>query len=154
MLLNALYVLIFQKPIMLVIRIIMMIIHTYFNIYRTFKKGCEKIRLRLQTENLLDNLKEVNVEEIPEPDRLCAICYEDFEGGVGAMPVIETECQHRFHKQCIKKWLQLKNVCPLCHRPVFKSATGGRSGEGADADGDDMNQNEPNVMDDLFEDIL
>lgn len=21
---------------------------------------------------------------------------------------------------CIKKWLRLKNVCPLCHRPVFK----------------------------------
>ena len=25
-----------------------------------------------------------------------------------------------FFRQCIKKWLQLKNVCPLCHRKVFK----------------------------------
>ena len=25
-----------------------------------------------------------------------------------------------FCRQCIKKWLQLKNVCPLCHRKVFK----------------------------------
>ena len=78
--------------------------------------------LRLQTERQLDDLKEVNVEEviiyiiyfvvylffifqIPEPDRLCAICYENFEGGIGAMPVIETDCQHRFHKYVHKNRL-------------------------------------------------
>lgn len=117
---NAIYVLIYQRPIMLCIRVIMMLIHTYFNIYKTFKKGYSKIKLRLLTSRLLDSLKQVNVEEIPEPDRLCAICYEDFEVGINANPVIETECQHRFHRMCIKKWLRLKNVCPLCHRPVFK----------------------------------
>ena len=59
--------------------------------------------------------------KIPEPDRLCAICYEDFT--VGSHVVVETVCQHRFHKHCIKKWLRLKNVCPLCHRPVFTNAS-------------------------------
>lgn len=167
MLLNAIYVLIFQKPIMLVIRIVMMCIHVYFNIYRTFKRGREKIMLRLQTERQLDDLKEVNVEEIPEPDRLCAICYENFEGGIGAMPVIETDCQHRFHKQCIKKWLRLKNVCPLCHRQVFKSdrargtnpENGDENAEG-DVAAEDMNQNERNPFminedfDEIFDDLL
>lgn len=117
---NAIYVLIYLHPIMLWVRVIMMFIHTYFNIYKTFKKGYAKIRLRLLTSQRLDSLKQVNVEEIPEPDRLCAICYEDFEVGPDASPVIETDCMHRFHRMCIKKWLRLKNVCPLCHRPVFK----------------------------------
>ena len=127
--------------------------------------------------------------QIPEPDRLCAICYENFEGGIGAMPVIETDCQHRFHKyvnelvqfkfytlvrvrnfilrQCIKKWLRLKNVCPLCHRQVFKSdrARGTNTDNGEEnADGDvvaeDMNQNERNPFminedfDEIFDDLL
>ena len=130
-----------------------------------------------------------HIFQIPEPDRLCAICYENFEGGIGAMPVIETDCQHRFHKyvnelvqfkfytlvrvcnfilrQCIKKWLRLKNVCPLCHRQVFKSdrARGTNTENGDEnADGDvpaeDMNQNERNPFminedfDEIFDDLL
>jgi len=134
---NAIYVLIYQKPIMVYIRVIMMLIHTYFNIYRTFTKMWGKIRLRILTGKKLDSLKTVNVEEIPEPDRLCAICYEDFVVGCTSNPVIETECQHRFHKLCIKKWLRLKNVCPLCHRPVFKSET-------PPADTENENQQDPN----------
>ena len=49
---------------MLCIRVIMMLIHTYFNIYKTFKKGYTKIRLRLLTSQRLDSLKKVNVEEV------------------------------------------------------------------------------------------
>ncbi|CAG5114343.1 Oidioi.mRNA.OKI2018_I69.chr2.g8402.t1.cds [Oikopleura dioica] len=147
MLINAIYVLIFERPIMTVVRILMMTIHTYFNIYRTFTKTAKSIKLRLQTADLLDKLKVVDVSEIPEPDRLCAICYEDFAVQTcSSNPVVETSCQHRFHKLCIKKWLRLKNVCPLCHRPVFTSA----SQPGAS---DDQNQNAlilDNDDDDLF----
>jgi len=145
MLINAIYVLIFERPIMTVVRILMMTIHTYFNIYRTFTKTAKTIRLRLQTAELLDKLKVVDVSEIPEPDRLCAICYEDFI--VGSNVVVETVCQHRFHKYCIKKWLRLKNVCPLCHRPVFTNTS--QSG----APEDDQNQNAlilDNDDDDIF----
>jgi len=149
---NAIYVLIYQRPIMLCIRVIMMLIHTYFNIYQTFKKGYSKIRLRIQTSQKLDSLKTVNVEEIPEPDRLCAICYEDFEVGINANPVIETECQHRFHRMCIKKWLRLKNVCPLCHRPVFKEDKPTQDEEAEHAD-DIINQNAM-LFDDDFDDDL
>ena len=73
-------------------------------------------------------------------------------------------------RQCIKKWLRLKNVCPLCHRQVFKSdrARGGNGvppdGDGANGDGDavpeDMNQNDRNPFminedfDEIFDDLL
>lgn len=145
MLANAIYVLIYQRPIMLSIRVIMMMIHSYFNIYKTFWKGYQKINLRLLTGQKLYSLKEVNVEEIPEPDRLCAICYEDFEVGENAFPVIETDCQHRFHRMCIKRWLRLKNVCPLCHRKVFKEDNEPNAENGEN----DQNQNALFDMDDL-----
>jgi hypothetical protein len=49
---------------MTVVRILMMTIHTYFNIYRTFTKTAKTIRLRLQTAELLDGLKVVDVSEV------------------------------------------------------------------------------------------
>ena len=49
---------------MLSIRVIMMMIHSYFNIYKTFWKGYQKINLRLLTGQKLYSLKEVNVEEV------------------------------------------------------------------------------------------
>jgi len=42
---------------------------------------------------------------------------------------------------CIKKWLRLKNVCPLCHRPVFKEDENGEKAENGANPNPDQNQN-------------
>ncbi|GAX24565.1 hypothetical protein FisN_4Hh084 [Fistulifera solaris] len=41
----------------------------------------------------------------------CSICLQDFQQGdrIGDLP-----CQHPFHVDCLKEWIQLKNHCPLC----------------------------------------
>ncbi|XP_051139097.1 probable E3 ubiquitin-protein ligase RHG1A isoform X2 [Andrographis paniculata] len=41
----------------------------------------------------------------------CTICREDYkaEEDVGTL-----ECGHQFHRDCIKEWLLLKNLCPIC----------------------------------------
>ncbi|KAH6810564.1 hypothetical protein C2S51_024326 [Perilla frutescens var. frutescens] len=43
----------------------------------------------------------------------CAVCQDDMcredRTNVGVL-----RCQHRFHADCIGKWLQMKNFCPLC----------------------------------------
>ena len=61
-------------------------------------------------------------------------------------------------RQCIKTWLQLKNVCPLCHAPVFKDRhhpAKADDDDAAEADMDDLNENgEMNLVDDFFEDLL
>ena len=42
---------------------------------------------------------------------LCAICLEELSG-----PVIQADCGHKFHTQCLLFWHQRKVNCPLCKR--------------------------------------
>ncbi|KAJ4889267.1 E3 ubiquitin-protein ligase MBR1 [Raphanus sativus] len=41
----------------------------------------------------------------------CCICQEEYAEGddLGTL-----ECGHEFHKDCIKQWVMLKNLCPIC----------------------------------------
>ncbi|KAI7998306.1 E3 ubiquitin-protein ligase MBR2 [Camellia lanceoleosa] len=42
----------------------------------------------------------------------CVICLEEYKNmdDVGTMKT----CGHDFHVDCIKKWLEMKNLCPIC----------------------------------------
>ncbi|KAL8166495.1 hypothetical protein V2J09_007994 [Rumex salicifolius] len=44
-------------------------------------------------------------------DIKCCICQEEYEEG---SKVGRLECEHQYHVECIQKWLQLKNWCPIC----------------------------------------
>ncbi|KAG1339113.1 putative E3 ubiquitin-protein ligase RHG1A [Cocos nucifera] len=46
-----------------------------------------------------------------QEERSCAICLEEYKDrdNLGSM-----KCGHDFHVGCIKKWLETKNVCPIC----------------------------------------
>ncbi|XP_027158232.1 E3 ubiquitin ligase BIG BROTHER-related-like [Coffea eugenioides] len=50
-------------------------------------------------------------EDQDEVDELCVICQDGFESEdmLGTLG-----CQHEFHADCITRWLQVKNVCPIC----------------------------------------
>ncbi|MFQ6668872.1 hypothetical protein Gotur_034357 [Gossypium turneri] len=41
----------------------------------------------------------------------CCVCQEEYNDGeeIGTL-----ECGHGFHADCIKQWLMLKNLCPIC----------------------------------------
>ncbi|CAA3032849.1 E3 ubiquitin- ligase MBR2-like [Olea europaea subsp. europaea] len=41
----------------------------------------------------------------------CCICQEDYIAGDG---IGILDCRHEFHTKCIKQWLKLKNLCPIC----------------------------------------
>ncbi|KAK8954484.1 hypothetical protein KSP39_PZI001672 [Platanthera zijinensis] len=46
-----------------------------------------------------------------DDDVKCSICQEEYSTGaeVGRLP-----CEHRYHIECIRQWLGLKNWCPIC----------------------------------------
>ncbi|CAH9079220.1 unnamed protein product [Cuscuta epithymum] len=59
----------------------------------------------------IDALRSVEVsgEEGEKPE--CVICLEELAiGGVAK----EMPCQHRYHKDCIEKWLGIHGSCPVC----------------------------------------
>ena len=45
----------------------------------------------------------------------CAICLEDFERGA---EMIELDCTHSFHPDCVVPWLEHHNQCPVCRKEL------------------------------------
>ncbi|KAF6260534.1 hypothetical protein COO60DRAFT_1269386 [Scenedesmus sp. NREL 46B-D3] len=50
-----------------------------------------------------------------DEDDFCPTCLEAYTDD---NPKIFTRCGHSFHMQCIYAWLERKNTCPLCERPM------------------------------------
>ncbi|GAB4854935.1 hypothetical protein Ancab_023523 [Ancistrocladus abbreviatus] len=50
----------------------------------------------------------------------CAICLEELSGmeQVGRLK----NCGHDYHVSCIKRWLSMKNACPICKGPAVVDA--------------------------------
>ena len=32
--------------------------------------------------------------------------------------VVQPKCNHKFHNTCLKKWLDVRNICPICKQQV------------------------------------
>ncbi|KAL5698002.1 RING-type E3 ubiquitin transferase [Ranunculus cassubicifolius] len=46
----------------------------------------------------------------------CTVCQVEFKD---AEKVGSLDCGHEYHVDCIKRWLQVKNVCPICKVPAI-----------------------------------
>ncbi|KAE8707825.1 hypothetical protein F3Y22_tig00110372pilonHSYRG00054 [Hibiscus syriacus] len=74
----------------------------------------EIITSKLKTRAYSTFATNINLEEAAptdqEPDS-CIICQEDYkiEEKIGTL-----NCGHNYHADCLKKWLLVKNVCPIC----------------------------------------
>jgi len=54
-------------------------------------------------------------EGVSESDYMCPVCMDVYEAGQKA---VRTRCGHRFHLDCISRWLQSHNTCPICRESV------------------------------------
>ncbi|KAF4389442.1 hypothetical protein G4B88_006501 [Cannabis sativa] len=45
----------------------------------------------------------------------CSVCFENIVVGLEATKLT---CGHRYHEECIVKWLQTSKFCPLCRSEV------------------------------------
>lgn len=68
-------------------------------------------------EEAASDAKEDDESEGPS----CAICMQEYKENdeLRVLP-----CRHKFHTQCVDKWLPMKKICPLCRHDVTKSSPG------------------------------
>lgn len=49
----------------------------------------------------------------------CSVCYEEMCGTTASGPVVTLNyCVHKFHYNCIQKWIKLRSNCPLCRAEI------------------------------------
>jgi hypothetical protein len=67
---------------------------------------------------------EVTIETFGEdkgfPD--CSICLEDLKVGDKAISV--PKCSHWYHETCLKGWLRVQPICPMCKSNVRSAIYG------------------------------
>ncbi|KAK4752879.1 hypothetical protein SAY87_021677 [Trapa incisa] len=74
------------------------------------------------TEEAITMLLKTRISEQPSTSEnnheaaTCVICQDDIEG---KQLIGRLECGHEYHSECIKKWIQVKNECPMCKSQVL-----------------------------------
>ena len=43
----------------------------------------------------------------------CSICMENIKGECYITP-----CNHKYHEECIDKWKERNNTCPMCREKI------------------------------------
>ncbi|XP_062094431.1 probable E3 ubiquitin-protein ligase ZFP1 isoform X1 [Humulus lupulus] len=74
----------------------------------------DTITSQLKTRAYLSSRMRLNLEEAEchyKEDDCCIICQDDYKSleKIGIL-----NCGHEYHAECLKKWLLIKNVCPVC----------------------------------------
>ena len=59
--------------------------------------------------------------------------------------IVQTPCDHIFHKRCCQEWLTLSRTCPVC-RLDLPQVLGIDEGEGVSLSGSERGGRTPNIM--------
>ncbi|KAF3322958.1 E3 ubiquitin-protein ligase RING1-like protein [Carex littledalei] len=63
----------------------------------------------------IESLKIVKKEETENEEAECVVCLEKlFDKEKEEVVVKEMPCGHRYHGECIEKWLHIHGSCPMC----------------------------------------
>lgn len=94
-----------------------LIIHCYFNVWQRLQSGWKSFLLRWEAVKKVESLPLATEEQLKDHNDVCAICYQE-------MTVARvTSCNHYFHGLCLRKWLYVKDTCPMCHQRITPEAT-------------------------------
>ncbi|KAI1107007.1 hypothetical protein F4804DRAFT_329754 [Jackrogersella minutella] len=77
---------------------------------------------RVASKKALTSLESVAISTLPENERTCVICYNDYGAetpeGNSEQPLRLPRCKHVFGDHCIKKWFEESDSCPYCRDRV------------------------------------
>lgn len=76
-----------------------------------FKKFIEYHTLRKLLDERYPNLNQLDLNH----EKRCPICLDQMDMSTGK----KLECNHGFHLNCIKKWVQTSFTCPVCRKSIF-----------------------------------
>jgi len=93
---------------------LVLVSHCYFNIYSRISQGWASYLARRETSKRLSLLRTATPTELSDHGDVCSICYQDMENPTAVL----TQCNHYFHKNCLKRWLVVQDNCPLCTKAI------------------------------------
>jgi len=142
-----------------VVNSVVLVTHCYFNIYSRVSQGWASYLARRDTSRRLNTLATATESQLRDHGDLCSICYQDME----EPHAVITNCQHFFHKSCLKKWLVVQDNCPLCTKPVVAEEQSlypldddddSDDDKNISAEDDNLNEDVEDTHEDTGEDIL
>lgn len=86
-----------------IIRSLMLLIHSYFNIWCEARAGWSVYMKRRTAVQKISSLPDASSEELQHFDDVCAICYQEMTSAK------ITRCRHYFHGVCLRKWLYVQD---------------------------------------------
>ena len=89
---------------------LVLFIHSYFNVWRKLKTCINAIRTRDAASKKINEFEKPTKEQLLKKSDVCMICLGEMSKDARV-----TTCNHYFHGFCLKKWLFIKPVCPLCY---------------------------------------
>lgn len=98
----------------------------------------KKILLLKKKNHLEEQIKDINERFESMTQQNCHICCDDLKE-----PIMEPSCQNIFCGNCLLKWLQCKNSCPLCREKIdpkdliYITTSGSKKEKSGDEDDDE-----------------
>ena len=108
---NGIFILVFESSSSL--RALMICFHAYFNIWRQAVDGWRTFMRRQAAVSQINSLPLATELELQQLNDVCSICFQALNHGR------KTRCHHFFHETCLRKWLYVKDTCPLCHEKAY-----------------------------------
>lgn len=92
-----------------------LIVHCYFNVYKRLQTGWKTFLLRREAVYRVESLPQATEEQLSSLSDVCPICFSSMSQAK------VTPCKHFFHATCLRKWMYVKDSCPMCHKKIEPS---------------------------------
>ncbi|CAG2100625.1 unnamed protein product [Medioppia subpectinata] len=97
-----------------------LLVHCYFNVWQRLNTGARSYIRRREANKKTTCLPSATTNQLKEHNDVCAICFTDMSAPNAS---VITQCNHYFHRICLRKWLCFQDKCPLCGTCISPNQT-------------------------------